>query len=364
MLLQKAFFRKKNVRIYIVILTVLFSVVLLLNGYKKYYEKLSKDFMSNHLVLVIKANKDNKDLIENEDKLKSYQRILSFDEEKDNSIILNPPITKGKGVEKGEHSSKLYWDSLEFNGKVLVFHASFIDKILEDNETILVTNDYNTKSEFINDYLNETINFNYHDEKISFKVKEVVEPISIPYICISDNLYNDLLTNEEDYIYYGELKEYSYLEDIQKEWEKEIKNNEIMVESLSYFKDEELNMNDNYQNIINILKIANIISMIIFYIIIVITIKNLVIDEHKDIILLRQMGYNNKQNIFNILKNLILLDLITTLLDLIIYILIIFIFNLVLGWKLDSFDYQFMLLTIILIIVIEIVFSIREVKKK
>lgn len=364
MLLQKAFFRKKNVKIYIIIISALFSVILLLNSYKKYFDRLSSEFMNEHTISVIYTNKDNSSLIENDERINFYQRIINFEEENDNTIILNPPRASNGNVEKGDYSSLLYWDNLEFNDKILVFPASYINKSLEDNEAILVTSDYDAKEEFIDNYIGENIKFNYNSKKIILKIQEVMKPNSISYVCISDNLYSKLLEEEENYIYYVELKEYSYLEDIQEEWKEQINNNKITIESYSYFKDEELNMSENYQNIINILKIANIITIVIFYLIIIITIKNLVMDEYKDIILLKQIGYNKIQNTLNFLKNIILFDLIAIFISIVIYTLIVVAFNLIFDFELGIFNYLFILLLIAPILMIELLFCLRKTPEK
>lgn len=362
MLLQKAFFRKKSVKIYIAIFSVLFSVILLLNSYKNYFKIISSEFMNKHTILVIYTNKDNASLVENDKRIDFYQRIISFDEGDNNTIILNPPIIKDEGVEKGEHSSKLYWDELKYNDKILVFPASYMNESLNDEETILVTSDYDLKKEYIDNYIGENINFNYKDNEVILKVKDVMEATTFSYIIISDNLYEKLL-DEEDYIYYTELKEYSYLEDIQRDWKELINDNKINVVSSSYFEDEEIGMSENYRNIINILKVADVISIIVFYIVIIVTVKNLVVDEHRDMILLKHMGYNNRQSLLNSLKNIGLLDLIAICLALVIYVLVVITFNLIFSLKLDTFNCCFMLVALSLILVIELLFSIWDIKR-
>lgn len=184
----------------------------------------------------------------------------------------------------------------------------------------------------------------------------------IPCVCISDNLYNSLLPKEENYIYYVELARYNSLDKIQEKWDDLKKNNVINYTSGQVYKDDELGMDEQLMNIIDTLKIVDIICLTIFCIIIVIVIKDLVSDEQKDILILKNIGYNKIQNIFNILKNILIFDVIVLMTSLLISAIIVMIINSILKFNLEILNYNFICYSFIGALLTELFFCIIYIK--
>lgn len=361
MLLQKAFFRKKKIGIYIFIFVILFSIIFLLNSYKKYYETLSNNFMVNHTILIANTGKNHKKLVEEEKEIKSFQRTLIFEKGIDNDIITTTTYKQNKEYIDEPYNSILDWKNLMYNNQILVFPASFFDKKIDDNQIILFTQDFDYKPEDLLYFYNKSLTFSFNDENISLEIKEILEPILIPCVCISDNLYNNLLLKEENYIYYIKLAKYSSLDKIQEKWKNLSEKEIISYKSETFYKDDELGMNQRLEDLINMLSIVGIISLIIFYIIMIIVIKDLVSDEQKDILLLKNIGYNKFQNIFNTLKNFLIFDIIVFCISLLLYIILIFILNNTIKFNLEVFNYGFIYL-FISVLLAELFFCIIYIK--
>lgn len=362
MLLQKAFFRKKKIIIYILIFVILFSVIFLLNSYKRYYETFSNDFMINHTILIANTNKNHKNLVEDEKEIKSFQRILVFEKSINNETITTTTYSQNKEYDDEVYNSILDWEKIMYKNQILVFPASFFDKKIDDNQVILFIQDSDYKPEDLTYYYNKKLIFGFNNENISLEIREVLEPTLIPCICISDNLYNKLLLKEENYVYYIKLAKYSSLDKIQDKWNNLSENKIISYTSETSYKDGELGMDQRLEDTINMLSIANIISLIILCIIMIVVIKDLVSDEQKDILLLKNIGYNKFQNIFNTLKNFLIFDVIVFCISLLLHTIIIFILNNTLNFHLEIFNYGFIFYSFISVLLAELFFCTIYIK--
>jgi len=86
------------------------------------------------------------------------------------------------------------------------------------------------------------------------------------------------------------------------------------------------------------LKIGNIISTIIFFIITSVTIKDLIEDEKEEILLLKQVGFNNYKNLKIILKKLIIFNIIIFTFSILIFDIIVLIINKAFTFNIELFN--------------------------
>ena len=110
------------------------------------------------------------------------------------------------------------------------------------------------------------------------------------------------------------------------------------------------------------LEIANIVSLIVFLIVLLFVSKDLVSDEENNMLLLKQVGYNMTQNILNSLKNVLVLDFLSVMSSSIIYILLIGVLKLIFKISLTFLSWTFITLYFSFIFIIESLFLIGTLK--
>ena len=110
------------------------------------------------------------------------------------------------------------------------------------------------------------------------------------------------------------------------------------------------------------LEIANIVSLIVFLIVLLFVSKDLVSDEENNMLLLKQVGYNMMQNILNSLKNVFVLDFLSVMSSSIIYILLIGVLKLIFKISLTFLSWTFITLYFSFIFIIESLFLIGTLK--
>ncbi len=366
MILLKSFLRKKKTNIYLKIFTTITIIILLLNSISSYitYEQDKLNHDTTSLVLFAKENHD--DMLEKEDKIKSYRNALGFEIGIDNDIIYNPNIImNGTSVEYEDiiDETKLNWNSLLYNNVILTFSSKSCGTSLNDNETILYLSKENYNENYLNKYLNQKINFKYNNQEISLIIKNILEPKTFNYICISDKLFNNLVKENQKFIYDIETKDYKALENLKKKWANLENNDFFNIETQTFYKTTESNDRINILNkMANILIIANFISLFIYFLILIFVSTDLISDEENNMILLKQIGYNKLQNMFNLLKNVFVLNIISLSLSLIIYKFIIFILNIMFKINLNVLNYKFIFLYLSFVIIVEYIVLIIYTK--
>lgn len=361
MVLIKAFLRKKKTKIYIKIFTIIITILFLLNGINEYvnYEFDKRDHPFSSIIMFAKEN--HEDILKKEKKVTTYRRALNFSIGVDNEIIYDPSLKiNGTSVEYEElDETKILWSALQYKDTILAFSSSSCNTDLNDNEVILFLTEMDYNNEYMDNYRNYDITFRYKNQEITLLIKEILEPITFNYICISNALYNELIKEEQNYIYEIETDSYKTKEKLKERWNNIEDNDFFHIDLQTYDKNiDSSNKNNILEQMVKILTIANIISLIIFFIILLFVTNDFISDEKDNMILLKQLGYTKRQNRVNLLRNMLILDFIIFVLSIIISLLISIIINLVLKIHLEIFHFNYILSILIYFIVVEFIFSI------
>lgn len=370
MLLIKSFFRKKKTIIFLEMLSIIVSILLLLNSFNSFINKEIDRIKKDNSFLIMFSLNNHNTLFDNEKNIISYFRLLPLNKGQDNNIIYTPQYIEMPNGSIGYESidySKIEWTSLFYDYEeypyILTLPSSYCSANLKDEEVILaLEKDIDYQEEYKNNYLNNSINFKYKDESLNLYIKDIIEPKTFNYICISDNLYNSISKKENKYIYLINTNSYSDIEKLENKWSNLEENDYYNIQYNTIYNSIETDEKvTSLSNLSNMLKIADIISIIIFTIIFILVIKDLINDEEKDILLFKQLGFNHNQIIKTILKNIIILDIFIIIISLILSKIISILLNILLNIKLQIFS-SFIFIIIIIILLFEFIFLIHKLK--
>lgn len=372
MILLKGFFRKKKTIIYIRIFSIIITILFLLNGINNYINRELDRINYESSSLIMFSLNNHEDLLKEESRVVSYKRILPLSKGTDNDIIYTPKLIEkedGSIAYESIDYSKIDWNRLIYDSEnypyIFSFPASYCDIDLKDSEVILaLVEDDDYRAEYKDNYLNNSISFQHNDKKLNLNIKNIIEPRNFKYICISDNLYNELLKEEDKYIYLINAKDYTTLEELKNEWQDLEENDFYSIENNIVYNDiETSDKKTSLSNLAAMLKIATIISFIIFSIIAIFVTKDLITDEEKDILLLRQVGFNKKQIITSTFKKILLLDIIVLIISLVASLLLSTLLNILLNLSIQILSLNLLLSITIFIILFEFIFLLNSLSK-
>lgn len=373
MLLLKSFFRHKKTIIYLQVLCIITIILLLLNGINSFINNELDHLKHENSSLIMFSLNNHNQLLEKETEITSYNRILPLTQGRDNNIIYTPKyieLEDGSIAYESIDYSKIEWKRLIYDEEnypyILTFPASYCNVTLNDNEVILaLEEDLDYRLEYKDNYLDNNIYFQYQNQELKLKIKNIIEPKTFKYICISNNIYNNLIVNEEKYIYLINTKNYLDIEKLEDKWQ-DLEDNDFysINTNIKYDTIETNDKETSLSNLSNMLRIANFISFIIFTIIAIFVIKDLISDEEKNINLLKQLGYNKTQIMKSTLINMLVLDIIILLISQIVSLILSIILNTLLDLNIQVFSIKLLFSIIVFIILFEFIFLIKPVNNK
>lgn len=238
MILLKAFYRKKTIKNYFIIITLVFFVIFSLLIIKQFYINKNNDYYKSSFIFLEAKN-------------------------------INTSSIKNKNI-------KDCFYALKDNYSGAIFVA---DNNLEKNEIILpslLNEEYKVNDEiFIEEY------------NLKLRIKEFQDRNNFYYI--DNETFEKLKSSNLTLLYIISLKNYIYKEktinDLQNNFE----------ESIIYFYNNTNTFLKNYENIIIVINTFLTIIVIIFSILFIITLVNIFIDEEKTNHLCYVIGYNRSK---------------------------------------------------------------------
>lgn len=338
MTLLKGLFRKKKTITYIIIFNILFCAMFLLISFNNYYHEMYDKLMyeTSSLIMISKNNHDQE--LQDEKLVKSYTRVLGLE------INTNEFI-----------NSELNFDELiYYDNKVIAMPASSCNVSLDSNEVILAFPQHENDKDIFTNYYDKNIEFKNNGASIPLYIKDFKTPKTNPYMCISNELFKQLLDNTNNYIYSIVAQDYNAIETLKLKWDTLEDNNFYKIISSTYQGTEEANEYRYFYEIMDTLNTVNVIFLIIFVIIIIFVLKDLISDEEKDILLLKQIGFNKWQNTWVILKSFIVLDLFILILSILISMFIVFMLNWIFKFSLRLFIINLWTFLLAFILIVEL----------
>ena len=352
MILLKGFFRKKRTKNTIMIISIILTILILINSFKNYSSNLYNEIQLNSQSFIVFSNKDYNNVINSSKLVKSSYRALTFNPSKDNEII--------KTSTNDDYI--LTWNNLLIHDIILAYSSSYCDNSIPDDEMILgLDEEYYNKEELIN----KEINFKYNDKNLTLKIKDLNQIKGHNYICISDNLYDQLIKEEKNYIYTIEPYNYTDIDRLPSLFSDLNKDNFYGILNIERpMNEENINAIEYLQNIIGVFNVINIIFLIVSFIILIFVIKDFLLGENKEIVLLKQVGFNRFQNITNLFIKVIFLDIAILIMTLILIFFILFLLHFIIKIPFNIINIKGFILILLLIIIVELISCILNFSKK
>lgn len=266
-------YMNKN-KIIIILVGIIYVIGLVIANviFRNNYDKLKNEYQG----IIIYGKESHEELFKNNKGIKSYSRLLTFTKGEDNEVVesLKKKIDENGLVQNNENSNKITWDSLsDDRGIVLTFRASVCDLELNDDEVVIIYH-----SNIPSSLIGKEMAFMFNDEEQKLTIKDINDKGIYNHICISNNLYDELVNEEVNYIYDIKTKDYKTYEYINENW-RNLENNDfygLSVPSISPSLDYSFKEN-RLSNIVDCLNIINLLTIILGIImIVVIIVKGLV----------------------------------------------------------------------------------------
>ncbi len=252
-----------------------YFIILILTNFlvRNEYDKIQNDTSA----LIIYGEENHQDLLENTKGISSFRRSLSFSSGQDNDIIYTPELVNnsdGSTSYKENHDDeKLNWNYFYDNDNkkiILTYKASTCNMDLAKDEVAILLYEQNYNKEKLPNFLNKEITFKYNEKLIPLKIKQITNLTIYPHICISDELYDELIKTEKSFIYDIECDNYNAYKKIKYNWQ-DLENN-------SYYEisNPAVNLTVEISNkisflgdLIEYIQILNIVSVIIIFVLFV-----------------------------------------------------------------------------------------------
>lgn len=269
MIIYKCFFRKKTTKIAILLLTLSFLILsILILGKSKYINKTNDCYKGSFLEI---NNVDNNDI-------RMVKRNISV-------------------------------DNYEIGFTIDDYYFLVGSKSLSKNEIILPI-------QLIEEYkVGDRIELELNDNVYNFVIKNF-ENKSYYRFVVSELLYDELALNKSKVLRI-DVKNWADRENIAKKLEKKLKKD---VGTFTVKKDDM-----NYDIVINVFSIVISLFILLFSILFVITIYNLIIDEGKTNLILRNVGYSKNKLLILTIKKIFLILSVSFIINFVIFLLFSFV---------------------------------------
>lgn len=361
MILLKSFFRKKITKVYLIILCILIISYFLLSSLIVYFTDTQNEIYSKYSEIVVINNFDIYDELSQIKDVKNIERILAFKENKDYKIFVdaNYEIYDSNGnLVDSQHNedNKIMWEVMEreqLEDYVLVYPASRYGYELKDDEIIISINDFwydSYEKSSYNEIINQKIGFFYNNQNIEFNICDVIK-VNMSSLLISDNLYNELIEKKDLFVYTAKASSLKSESKIKQELKNISDEDSYIFSVASYYKGDASDRISSLYDLLDILKLASYLSIFVFLIVLFIIIKNIINDSKKNYLINRKLGFNKNQIKIEILKELLVLFMLSALISILCLMFLIILINAYFSIKLSMISIKsFMNLIIVVII--------------
>ncbi len=270
---------------YLIVLFYFFILVFVNVYVRSEYEKIELNISK----FIIHGKENHDELLSNTKNVVSYERLLTFYPGLDNDIVYTPAVTVNPNGSTTNtiDESKLSWNDLKAFERDFIYTtkaSTCNEKINKDEIVIKLSHLQDNVSKF----LNKDISFKYNGELINFKIKQINSSKYYSFVCIADELYDELLEKEENYIYDVKFDSYKNLQKYREKWLK-LENNDFYGLSVSSYSSIDIQSKENKLNdFIDFLNYLNVISALLFLILVIVFIVKLLLNK-----LNKEMGDNN-----------------------------------------------------------------------
>lgn len=343
----RGFKRKKSTKIYFVIISIILLVYLLLNSTINYIEKIKNKNFKETTYVIFQSNVNYYEKLSNDKKIENLKKCLLLDYvDYDNDLMIS------------ENDLLVY----ELNDKVIVCYDE--KQNLKENEIIIGLNGLtylNTQNSH-ESFQGKNIIFRKFNIEYDFKIKEIKNTNRKNEILISKEKYELIYSiSNENYYTFDPIDEQS----LSKLFLKYNNVNSTKIIDLSILNNNDLKIEEQYQDIIFYLTITDYIIVITFLIFLILIIKNIIFDLKTNITLEQSLGYSKLQIKKNLIYRLFYLLSCCLICSYIFHIILVSIFNCILNIEMQIISiYKLSLLIIIISISIIIIVLFEKISLK
>lgn len=369
-ILLKGFFRRKETKVYLVIISALLILLLLLIGFISYFSSKQNMIFSESSEVVVINDYDIFDKLKKVKNISNIKRILAFRENKNYDIFAEPYyyvngelINDGAGID-----NKVAWAVMEKEGIddfILVYSDADFDMHLDDDEIVIGLDDFwydSYDKSFYDEMINKKIGFWYGDINLEFNINNVIR-MDESILIISKSKYSELLDENKLFVYTADTKIYKYQTKLKKKLGYLSDSENYISVIVTCYKGDNSNIVSSLYDLLDILNLVCNLVIVIFLIVLVIILKNIINDSKDDMFLNRIIGFNKFQVRLDIFIKIFVTYIISILISIISFVLISLVIKFIFDINLIFIDLSniFILLIIggIFIMVISFTFTLN-----
>ncbi len=318
----RSFFRKTTTRIYILLLSVIITVVGLLNSYNIYIEEnIDKIYHASNL-LIITTKEDNFENIINDERIDSVREALEFHPTESDRILENDPNI----------NNPLTWESLAYYSYNTVLAFSDKNSNLKNNEILLGIDSvqYENSKSIIEKYKGKKIKTLFMEQEYEFIIKDVFDASLHPEFIISNKMFNALMTRKDSNIYTAKLKRLKDENDINKDYSKLKKYDDDTIRvgvSCNSYRDISCEKLNDYQTQLKGIRTITTLLYLAFIAMYIIISKNIINDLDINSKLEAILGYKKCELKINMFKRIFSMTIINYMLSIILSIALTSVLN-------------------------------------
>lgn len=340
-MILKSFIRKKTTKIYFVIICLIMTALTIITCFEGYFEYLKNKIYSDNSVLIVEGKKNYYDFFINNNNVKNVERTLilsSLNTDEGPFVNCSYEIFDANGnvIEKYDSNSEnelsITWEDIYIDyhtNDIIVKNSKDRNKNLMEHEVeVGIRKSLYNQFEFdksFEKYIGENIKLKLNDEQLNFQISNIYssDKFKGPEILISEQIFNELLMQEEKYIYTMNIVNYQEVNNIIHMLEKKDLDTTFSIKT--FFENGEGYQISSIYSLLGYLSLASVIFIIVFIIVLIVILKNIIIDSKKNIEIERKIGYSKFQIKLNLIYRLnILLN-------------VSYIFSILLSWCISKF---------------------------
>lgn len=301
MILIKEFFRRRSVKIYLFLLTVIIIAITLLLNFSNYYKNLVNDVYLENSRILTRSTYDIKDKLEN-----------------DEYIINIQPVALVELEEKEEVNDTIFYDSLSQS----IILTETKEELGKDNIILnLIHYNYNN-IEGIEDNINKEIILKSDKYQNEYKVIDIKES-KFTNVSIPKEELDKFISSSEYYTYLFGVTDYQEIDNVVESLIEEDKTECIKLQYLE--NNAQIETIEALESTVPLLYNLSMILMITFTIIFLLVIHNVLSDEMDNMRIEWVIGFQRRHFFIILLSKIISLLLSSLLIATILYLIISYI---------------------------------------
>ena len=303
-MIVKSFLRRKTSIIYLFMLSILISILLLLNSSYSYLNTYINDIYSSQTIFFVKNKENLKDELEKYNGLKNVKR----------SVLLSNIDDDVLKVKKGNDIFDLNINNIGLDG--LMF---FQDDNLLNSELIigLDSTTYKNIENNLNSYIGGKIKLYHKEKEFEFVIKDIYNSNNFNDFRISRELFSVLRAAEENFVYIAQLKNKGIEDDCENYFNKFKKNENDYAETIHIYDKAKEHLINSLEKNFKYINYGVIIMTIIFLVILLVIYKNILEENVLNCYLEKMIGFKNIDIKINLLKKYFVLIVLSSIIGLI-----------------------------------------------